>query len=165
MAEQRKFTAQIARKGLDATGVTEDHARQMAATLGGHTMLIVEARHNTMTTDAEGNQQVVLTLTGVEPVPAELEDKVRDLQRALYRQRPDVLGQAALEGTAEGTTPEQALGQLDPEVWDGNPDTPLAVVPDPPEGGYCPAPGCDLEDGHDGDHATSEDDGDTASDG
>lgn len=183
MAEQRKYTAQINRKCLDATGVTEDHARAMGSTLGSSTMLIVEARHLTATVDAEGNQSVSLALTGVEPVPAELEDKVREFQRALYRQRPEVLGQETLKGTADGPTPDAALGELEDaaDEWDGNPDAPavtenggaaevtiggakgkpgLSAVPDGVDDGglaeECPTPGCELVAEHDGDHGSGQ---------
>lgn len=164
MAEKRKHTAHINRKGLDATGVTEDHARAMASNLGGHTMLIVEARHHAVLTDAEGKQAVVLVLTNVEPVPAHLEDRVREFQRALYRQRPDQQGQAVLKGTAEGPSADDAAAGLDAAVerddegnvtgvWDGSTDAPLAAVPDPAD--ECAFPGCTLDQGHDGDHDTS----------
>lgn len=162
MAENRKHTAHINRKGLDATGVTEDHARQMASHLGGHTMLVVEARHHAVLTDAEGKQSVVLVLTNVEPVPAHLEDRVREFQRALYRQRPDQQGQAVLTGTADETSPDDAAAGLDAViernddgevagVWDGNTDAPLPSVPD-----ACDFPGCFLSAEHDGDHSDSE---------
>lgn len=165
MTESRKHTAHINRKGLDATGVTEDHARAMASHLGGHTMLIVEARHHAVLTDAEGKQSVVLVLTNVEPVPAHLEDRVRDFQRALYRQRPDQEGQAVLRGTADETSPDDAAAGLDAVVerdaegnvtgvWDGDMDAPLAAVPDTTDedDDPCAFPGCILPQGHDGDH-------------
>lgn len=172
MTEQLKYRARLKAKGMDTTGVTEDHARQMAAQLGAHTMLIVEVTHDSVTTDAEGNQQVTLRATGVEPVPAELEDKVREFQRALYRQRPEVLGQETLKGTADGPTPDQAMGELEnaTDEWDGNPDSPgeaqvkiekptkggLAAVPDGVDDGTvmeeCPAKDCELPADHDGDH-------------
>lgn len=181
MTEQLKYRARLKAKGMDTTGVTEDHARAMAAHLGGHTMLIVEVTHDSVTTDAEGNQQVTLRATGVEPVPAELEDKVREFQRALYRQRPEVLGQETLKGTADGPTPDAALGELEDaaDEWSGDPDEPapvtdnggaaevtiagakgkagLSAVPDGVDDGglaeECPAPGCELVAEHDGDHA------------
>lgn len=174
MAEKKKFTAHANRKGLDATGVTEDHARRMAATLGGHTMLVVEARHDAMTTDAEGNVSVALALTSVEPVPEDLEDVVRDFQRALYRRRPEVQGQEVLAGTdGTGLNADQAAQVLDSRierdddgrvtgVWDGDTDTPLTAVPDATDG--CAYPGCTLDDDHDGDHDVpgAQDDADAA---
>ena len=136
MAEQRKYTAHINRKGLDSTGVTEEHARRMASSLGSHTMLIVEAAHHAVLTDAEGKQSVVLRLSNVEPVPAHLEDRVREFQRALYRTRPEQEGQTVLTGSAEGPTVDEAAESIDATlerdadgniigVWDGNTDGPL----------------------------------------
>lgn len=162
MTEARKYTAHINRKGLDATGVTEDHARSMAAKLGGSTMLIVEAKHLTVTTDAEGNVKLALALTGVEPVPAHLDERVREFQRALYRTRPDQEGQRALSGVADGTSPEDALGDVTATierddtgavtgVWDGNTDGPLET-PEAAKDGTCDYPGCFLPAEHDGDH-------------
>lgn len=141
MTEQLKYRAKLKARGLDTTGVTEAHARQMAATLGNHTLVIGEVVHDTLVTDAEGNQQVTLKLLQVEPVPEHMEDGVRDLMRSLYRQRPDVLGQAALAGTEAGPTPEDALKVLDTTfverddegaptgVWDGDQDA--ADAPEP----------------------------------
>jgi hypothetical protein len=163
MAEHHKHTAHIKRKGLDTTGVTEDHARNMASTLGSHTLMIVEARHDTVTTDAEGKQSAALVLTQVEPVPDTMEDAVRELMRALYRQRPDVMGQAALSGTADGPSPADALAQAtaqierDPDgspsgIWDGNPDESDPSTDEADPGAeLCDYPGCVLLE-HDGDH-------------
>lgn len=120
-------------------------------------MFVVEAIHDTVVTDAEGKQQVTLRITAVEPVPSELEDKIREFQRALYRNRPDVLGQEVLKGTASiGPTPDAALDvAVDATAeWDGSTEGPLTLV----QGPYCPAPGCGLLEDHDGDHDTPEDD-------
>lgn len=167
--EKRKYTAHINRKGLDATGVTEDHVRGMAARLGQSTMLIVEAKHLTATNDAEGNVVLALALQGVEPVPAEHDEMVRRFQRGLYMQRPEQQGQAVLAGTASDQEADvaSAAAALDAVVerdesgavtgvWDGNTDGPLVAVPSV----YCPTPGCGQDDGHDGDHdEPDEDDG------
>ena len=149
MADPKKYTAHINRKGLDATGVTEDHVRAMAAKLGGHTMLVVEARHVATTTDAEGNISLALNLTNVEPVPADLDERVREFQRALYRRRPEVEGQEVLRGAdGDAMTAEQAVEQLNPDVWDGDTEGPLGG----PEFTGCDFPGCQLDAEHDGDH-------------
>ena len=167
MTEPLKHTARIKARGLDATGVTEDHARQMASSLGRHTMLIVEVVHDAVTTDSEGKQQVSLRMTNVEPVPAAQEDTVREFQRALYRSRPDVEGQAILSGTASGPTVADTASALSAAVekddhgnvvnlWDGSTDGPLT-----PNDAPCVYPGCTLPDDHDGDHDLG-DDGDAA---
>lgn len=152
MADPKKYTAHINRKGLDTTGVTEDHVRSMVSRLGNSTMLVVEAKHEAFSTDAEGNISLTLVLTNVEPVPAgDLEDRVREFQRALYRQRPEVQGQEVLKGANDGPTMEQAADALNPEVWDGDVDAPLAG----PEFAGCDFPGCTLEAEHEGDHDPS----------
>lgn len=156
MTDQLKYRAKINAKGLDTTGVTEDHARRMAATLGSHHLFVVEARAATVLTDEEGNQQVALVLTQVEPVPDAQEDTVREFLRALYRQRPDQQGQAVLTGTDAGPSVSDAAGALASHieesggVWDGSMDGPLDPPPAPEA--ECPAPDCILPEDHDGDH-------------
>lgn len=164
MSDKRKFNAHINRKGLDATGITEDHVRAMGSRLGQSTMLIVEAKHLSVTTDAEGTVVLALALQSVEPVPAEHDEMVRQFQRGLYLSRPEQEGQAVLGGTA-GQNAEDlngaaaALGAAVEKdengavtgIWDGDTDAPLTAVPDP-DVIYCPAPGCGQEQDHDGDH-------------
>lgn len=159
MADPKKYTAHINRKGLDSTGVTEDHVRGMVSRLGNSTMIVAEARHEAYSTDAEGNISLTMVLTNVEPVPADLDERVREFQRALYRKRPEVEGQEVLRG-ADGGEPdlEQAADALNPEVWDGNTEAPLRSVPTGPDFTGCDFPGCTLEAEHDGDHATDSED-------
>lgn len=173
MAEQRKFNAKVKGKGTDNTGYTEDHARAAAASLGGHTLAIVDLRAHTKVTDEDGNETVMLAIDQLEPVPPSMEDDVRELMRALYRQRPEVQGQEVLKGTADGPNPEDALGQTmshvergedgEPDgIWDGNPDSEppagLSAVPDQgPEFEGCDFPDCSLEAEHEGDHAGADD--------
>lgn len=174
MADTKKFTAKIRSKGLDSTGVTEELARNMAVSLGSHTLAIVDLAHATTTTDADGHTQVALVIDQCEPVPAHLEDRLREFQRALYRQRPEVMGQAALRGVDDGPTPDAALDGVTATIerddsnvitgiWDGNPDTPLtddadalqeAIEADDGEPRIeCPFPDCALTEDHAGDHA------------
>lgn len=174
MAEHKQFTAKIRSKGLDSTGVTEDHARNMAVSLGRHTLAIVDLTHTTTTTDADGHTQVALVIDQCEPVPAHLEERVREFQRALYRTRPEVAGQAALTGVADGPTPEEALSDVDATVvrddsnviqgvWDGNTDTPIAeatqdaldtalAADEDVNVAGCPFPDCVAAEGHEDDH-------------
>lgn len=170
MSDKRKFNAHINRKGLDATGITEDHIRGMGSRLGQSTMLIVEAKHLSVTTDAEGTVVLALALQSVEPVPAEHDEMVRQFQRGLYLSRPEQEGQAVLGGTA-GKNAEDlngaaaALGAAVEKdengavtgIWDGDTDGPLTAVP---EGPFCPAKGCGLPEDHDGDHDPVEPDED-----
>ena len=164
--EKMKHRARINAKGLDTTGVTEDHARAMASALGGHHLFIVEGRATSVVTDEEGNQQVAIVLTQVEPVPAQQEETVREFMRALYRQRPDQIGQETLRGTADGPSVADAAGALSAHVerdsdgeatgiWDGNLDGPLEASGELTVE-ECGFPGCTLEDEHDGDHNVPE---------
>lgn len=141
MTEQLKYRAKINSKGLDNTGVTEDHARSMASRLGSHHLFIVEGKAAKLVIDDDGNQQVAIVLTGVEPVPAEQEDTVREFMRALYRTRPEVQGQEVLKGTSDGPSVADAASALSAHVernedgeatgiWDGTTDGPLPDLPD-----------------------------------
>lgn len=176
MTEPLKYAAKMAAKGLDTTGVTEDHARAMVSRLmsgsAGHYLFVVEGKAAKVITDSEGNQQVVLTLTQVEPVPYEQEETVREFMRALYRSRPDQQGQAVLRGTDDGPTVADAAAGLSAQVerdetgevtgvWDGSMDGPLPDLPPEsydadattlPDQDTCGFPGCTLLEEHDGDH-------------
>lgn len=180
MTDPLKYTAKIAAKGLDTTGVTEDHARSLVVShlRGGsgnhHSLYIVEGKTKRVITDDEGNQQVVLVLTQVEPVPHEQEDTVREFMRAIYRTRPEVEGQEVLKGTADGPTVADAAQGLAAQVqrddsgnvtgvWDGSMDGDLPPLPDDayPDGAEpleqsCGFPGCTLLEEHDGDHDLEE---------
>lgn len=136
--EKMKYRAGFNSKGLDTTGVTEDHARSYASNLGSHHMFIVEGRVTTVITDEEGNQKVALVLTNVEPVPEAQEETVREFQRALWRQRPEQAGQAVLAGTSgQGMSVSDAAAALAAQIetneetgeaegiWDGDTDGPL----------------------------------------
>lgn len=141
MTEQLQYRAKINAKGLDTTGVTEDHARDMAKRLGSHHLLIADAEAAKVIIDAEGNQQVILILSMVEPVPAEHEETVREFMRSLYRARPEIQGQEVLKGTTgdglsvadaaagiAANTAAEGPAQPDGE-WDGNTEGPLPDLP------------------------------------
>lgn len=129
-------TATIRSKGLDSTGVTEALARSYSNTLGSHHVAIVEYKVDAVITDADGHRKVQLALTQVEPVidgnlNGTLVEHVRDIQRALWRNRAQEEGQLPLEGgdepepTVEGVLASgRALIEHDedgePELWDGN---------------------------------------------
>lgn len=146
MTDQLQYRAKINAKGLDNTGVTEDHARDMAKRLGSHHLLIIDARAAKVVIDEEGNQQVILIIGQVEHVPAEHDDTVREFMRSLYRARPEIQGQEVLKGTAgdgltvadaargiAAATPEPTVEEPPAQVegeWDGNTDGPLPALPD-----------------------------------
>lgn len=163
MTEKRKWNAKIKGKGTDTTGYTEDHARAAAAALGSHTLAIVDLRAHNKITDEDGNETVQLAIDALEPVPESMAESVRELMQSLYRQRPEVLGQETLKGTAPGPSPEAALSLVqnaaeDDGTWDGDPDSPADPHDDqgnritPPDAESCDYPGCFLPSEHDGDH-------------
>jgi hypothetical protein len=122
-----QFTGKINAKKLAATGITEDHLAGMANRLGGTTLAIVELHHENKTIDENGDTQVTLLINLCEPVPDHLDDTVRDLMRALYRTRPDVAGQAALTGTDDGPTPEDAGAAVGAQIERDDEGNPVGV--------------------------------------
>jgi hypothetical protein len=170
MAEPMEYRARLKAKGLDGTGVTREHAKRMSRALGNHTILLIDAKHARLVTDDDGSHQVQLEAISVEPVPAEHEEAVRRVMRAIYLTRPDVAGQSVLQGTSDGETPADAISALGAivetddagevtGVWDGDPDEPITAEDDEPEAALdplsgCAFPNCARVDGHDGDHET-----------
>jgi hypothetical protein len=165
-------TGRIRAKALDTTGMTEAMLDKDWGHGAGRTrMAVVELRtvepHGP---NLDGKKRIDYVIESIEPVPTDHEDRVREFQRGLFLARPEQEGQAVLQGTAgetSGALATAAAGldaaiERDDDgnvtgVWDGNTDGPLEV-PEPPEGGYCPFPGCAQEDGHDGDHDPTDDD-------
>ncbi len=160
------YMAKVRSKGLDATGVTENIARSMFSTLGGHTMAIIELKHVKQSTDAEGKHSVELVITTLEPATDDrTANHLRELARGLYRTRPEVEGQEVLKGVESGepavediVTQGDALIERDEDgnpvgVWDADVDeTPqdAAGSPDNPalDGwatGYPEGPDSDSE--------------------
>lgn len=165
MAEQRKWNAKIKAKGTDTTGYGEEHARAAAASLGSHILAIVDLRAHNKITDEDGNETVQLAIDALEPVPESMAESVRELMQSLYRQRPEVLGQETLKGTAPGPSPEAALTLVqnaapdadDDGTWDGDPEAP--ADPGPTDGSayvMCDYPGCLLPYHEEGDHQDTE---------
>lgn len=145
------YVARIRSKGLDATGVTEDVARQMYATLGSHTMMVVEVQHVRHSDDAEGKHSVELVITTAEPAQDEkMNNHLRELARGLYRRRPAVEGQEVLTGVGDDgpglddtISAGESLLERDDDgnvvgVWDGDTespqDAPTATDGEPAEG-------------------------------
>lgn len=133
-------TARIKAKGLDSTGVTEQVARSYFDRLGSHHLAIVEYSVDSRSVDADGHQQVQLVLTAVEPVvdgdlDGQLDDHVRTIQKALYRNRKLAEGDdTPLPLDSDGPEPRvkdvlaQGIALLDTDqtgetvLWDGNTD-------------------------------------------
>lgn len=153
------YLARIRAKGLDSTGVTEALAKQFYSTLGSHHLAVVEFRVEDRRETADGKHEVHLILTQVEPSTVGfLDDHLREITRALYRNRALADGQAPLPGTDDGRTLQDVVhaGEAaivrdddgDPAgVWDGDTDAPRDTT-----ALACPFPGCRLDPGHDGDH-------------
>lgn len=81
-------TAKIAARDAKNTGITPPVARELYEQLGRTRVAIVELTSTEHTIDIEGKQSVKLEVTYVEPAPAgDIEDFLRDLSRALYRDR------------------------------------------------------------------------------
>lgn len=149
------YTARIRAKGLDSTGVTEALAKQFYSSLGAHGLAIVEYRVEARRENADAGHSVDLILTQVEPsTVAFLDDHLRELMRALYRNRALAEGQGILPGSDDGPALQDVVrageatlvrddaGNAD-RVWDGDPES--AVL-------SCAFPGCYLDAGHEGDH-------------
>lgn len=92
-------TAQIAAKGCSSTGITEELAEKLHASLGRKVVAVVEMVAEARTENRNGDEKVVLNILTVEPAPNQLtEDYLRNLQRAFYYERrigedgPQMLG-------------------------------------------------------------------------
>lgn len=100
------YTAQMKSKGLDATGVTEEIARDLYNRLGSHMMFIVEGRVDARTEGTDGSHKVQLTLTMVEPATDDtLDDHLRELARTLHFNRAIDTDQPMLDG-GDGINPK-----------------------------------------------------------
>jgi hypothetical protein len=149
------YLARFRAKGLDSTGVTEEHAKQLYSQLGSHHLFVVEGRVERRTENGDGSHTVELVLTQVEPSTARfLDDHLRELMRARYRKRalrdgaipetmdgPDL--QDVVKGSGEAVLERDDTGAAD-RLWDGDTEAPPA--------GACVFPGCYLPYDHDGDH-------------
>lgn len=115
MTDQLDYTARIRAKGLDSTGVTEEVARRYHGRRGSHVMLIVEAKIEETSDNADGRHKVALTIQQVEPaLDDRLDDHLRGLARSLHHQRrlhsEDEQPQLDGVGDVEPTV-EEVLGQ------------------------------------------------------
>jgi hypothetical protein len=101
------YTAKIRTRGCDNTGVTEQVAKEMFRNMGGTTLAIVELEHVRQINESSGDHKVELTLGFIEPVApgSKTEDVVRELSRALYRDRRGQDGELpGTEGAGERST-------------------------------------------------------------
>lgn len=149
------YHAKVRAKGLEATGVTEELASQMFATMGQTTLAIVELAHVEQHNKSNGDRRIDLTIELLEPSRSEkMDDHLRELMRAMYADRrakdgdtlpgteggggrslDDVLdaGEALLErnfdgeidGTWDGSMEDEQANGDDPS-YDKHPFTPSA---------------------------------------
>lgn len=134
MGEQQDYTAKVNSKGLQGTGFTEQVAARYFNTVGSEVMAVVRLRAVKVITDDAGKHTVQFAIVGAEPAQTtRMEDHLRDVERALYRQRPEVIGQETLKGVTSGPNADQvvadgeALLVRDDDgtvsgVWDGSMD-------------------------------------------
>jgi ribosomal protein L12E/L44/L45/RPP1/RPP2 len=121
MAERRDHNASLNAKGLEDS-VSDDAARRMIATQGQTSILIVEATHGPYKTDVDGSQRINLLPGAVALVPAEHEDKLRRVLRAIALEVSPA-ETFALDGDAEAPRVEESIEALGDD-WDGDPAAP-----------------------------------------
>lgn len=113
MPDKRSFNAGLAAKGLEAS-ISEEQARAMCVSQGRHSVLIVDARHASLTIAEDGTQRITLIADQVELIPEEHTARVRSFMRALYLARPEQHGQEAFEGAGENEPKvDDAAAQVD----------------------------------------------------
>lgn len=125
----------IRAKGCASTGVTDDLATQMYANKGSRYMAIIELKVEETHEKADGDRKVDLIITELEPVVdgklnGTLDEHVRTIQAALYRNRKLVEDGQTLPFDSQGDEPTvegviaagRALVEEDedgPKLWDG----------------------------------------------
>lgn len=161
MAEKRDYNAKMNAKGLEKS-VSEEQARHMALHQGSTYLFIVQAHAGPKVVDEDGSEKVSLIPDLVELIPEDHAERLRVYQRALYLARPDQFGQEAFETGKDEPSLDAAAADVDALVERDEEGEPTGIwEPDvePSGGDLCPAPDCDLEDGHDGDHRIAKTDG------
>lgn len=123
-------TARIRAKGLESTGVTEELANSLWAAPGRTLLAVVELQavepHGPT---LDGKRRIDLVLNLVEPVTDDsLEPRVRDLMRALYRDRKAAAGDMLPESSDDPRTAGDIAAGL--PAWDGDTEGPL-TEPEP----------------------------------
>jgi len=159
-------------RSLNKTGVTERLARSYASQLGVEHIAIVRYSGDSLITDADGQQKVVLAIDAFEPVvdPSDdgaITDMIRNLEAALYRNRAQADGQATIDEELDGPAPTvnqvlasgRALIEEDdegPKLWNGDTDVPSEEADEAEEASY--AAEADAEAGSDTDGASEQPD-------
>lgn len=147
----------IRSKKLGATGFTETLLTKYADANSGSVVAVVELLVEEVHNKADGSRKVDFIINTVEPATSQrVEEALRELARAMYRDRPAVKGQEVLQGIESGPSPDEAAdaatslverddtgeatGVWEPDEpgsvsstdgpWPGDPDY---VAPDPEE--------------------------------
>ena len=128
-------TAQIAAKGCQSTGITEDLAIKLHDQLGKKVMAVVELVAEARSEKKDGKQKVVLSILSVEPATENIaEDHLRNFQRAMFMNRRlhseeeqptldtgDDVEPTVADVIAHADTALLGVGpDGEPRLWDGN---------------------------------------------
>jgi cytoskeletal protein RodZ len=117
-------TAKIRGKGLEHTGVTEEHAAHMYNNIGGHYVGVVDLKVARHSVDDQGNRSVELVIDTIEVAPNDdTAEHIRRLTRAFHYERGLAVNggdQLPIPGSDEPTVEQvRAAGrahELDPEA-------------------------------------------------
>lgn len=114
--------AKIRGKGLEHTGVTEDHANQMYDRVGTHYVGWVDLKVVRRSDDDDGKRNVELTIESIELASADIDaEHIRRMMRVVHQNRGLAVNggaQLPLEGTDEPTIDQVRAEReaLDPEA-------------------------------------------------
>ena len=131
----------IRSKKLGATGFTESLLTKYADANSGSVIAIVELVVDEVHNKADGTRKVDFVINTAEPATNQrLEDTLREMQRAMYRHRPDVQGQETLQGVEAGPSLDDVAASVDALVTKDETGEPVGVW-SPDEDAEKPWPG------------------------
>lgn len=106
-------TAQIAAKGCQSTGITEEMAETLHNNLGKTLVAVVELRADNRTENLKGDEKVSLSILTVEPAPnADTEAHLRELARAFHYERKLADGKHDQTLPMPGDSPEPQVSDV-----------------------------------------------------
>jgi hypothetical protein len=127
-------TAKIRGKGLEHTGVTEDHAAHMYNNIGGHYVGVVDLKVVRHSVDDQGNRSVELVIDTIEVAPNDdTAEHIRRLTRAFHYERGLAVNggdQLPIEGNDEPTVEQVRAAGAALEILDDDEDDNLDDDPD-----------------------------------
>jgi hypothetical protein len=104
-------TAQIASKGCNSTGITEEIAQSLHNQLGKKLLCVVELVAETRTENRTGDEKVGLTILTIEPAPNGMTaDHLRELARAFHYERK--IGEEGPTLPMPGDSPEPTVEEV-----------------------------------------------------